>query len=205
MTMRPGPAEQNPRQHTPGVMPGGSFPPTGFPPGTFPPGTFPPGSVPSWPVRYPPLPPGRPALIFARVMLGIQAAFWTLFLSVASLAFFQQSPPPGVTSPYGDPQPSLTRDIIILLVTVAIVASTVTATVRLAPSRRRMWWLALAAQAALAALYGWLFTWMAVAPSPEGMASFAAVTVGPVAVAIPVTGLVALLLPSARAAALHRP
>ena len=137
-------------------------------------------------------------------MLGIQAAFGTLLLSVASLAFFQQSPPPGMTSPYGDPQPSLTRPIIILLVTAAIVASTVTATIRLAPSRRRIWWLALATQAALAALYGWLFTWMAVAPSPEGMASFAAVMVGPVAVAIPVTGLVALLLPSARTAALRR-
>jgi fumarate reductase subunit C len=65
-----------------------------------------------------------------------------------------------------------------------------------------MWCLALATQAALTVLYGWLFTWMAVAPSPEGMASFAALVVGPVAVAIPVIGLIALLLPSARAAAL---
>ncbi|HEX2319287.1 MAG TPA: hypothetical protein VHJ18_09935 [Streptosporangiaceae bacterium] len=67
-----------------------------------------------------------------------------------------------------------------------------------------MWWLALATQAALAVLYGWLFTWLAVAPSAEGMASFAALIVGPVVVAIPVIGLVALLLPSARAAALGR-
>jgi hypothetical protein len=138
-------------------------------------------------------------------MLGIQAAPWTLFLPAASLAFFGQPPPPGVTSPYGDLHPSLTRHIITLLVTVAIVAGTVTATFRLAPSRRRMWWLALVTQAALATLYGWFFTSMAVAPSPEGMASFAAVTMGPVVVAIPVIGLAALLLPSARAAALHRP
>lgn len=199
MTMRPGPGEQDPGQ-TPGDLPRGSFPPAGFRPGTFPP-----GSVPPWPVRYPALPPGRPALVFARVMLGIQAALWTLFLPAASLAFFQQPPPPGVTSPYADLQPSLSRDIVTLLVTVAIVASTVTATFRLAPSRRRTWWLALATEAALATLYGWLIARMAVAPSPEGMASFAAMTIGPVVVAIPVIGLVALLLPSARAAAFHRP
>jgi hypothetical protein len=201
MIMPPGPGEQNPGQQTPGALPPGSFPPAGFPPGTFRP-----GSVPPWPVRYPPTPPGREALIFARVMLGIQAALWTLLLPAAPLAFFQQPPPPGVTSPYGDLQPpSLTRDIIALLVTVAIVASTVTTTFRLAPSRRRMWWLALATQAALAVLYGWFITSMAVAPSPEGMASFAALTIGPVVVAIPVIGLVALLLPSARAAARRRP
>jgi len=144
-------------------------------------------------------------LIFARVMLGIQAVLWTLNLLTAPLAFFQKPLPPGVTSPYGDLQsPSLTRNIITLLVSVAIAACTVTTTFRLAPTRRRMWWLALATQAALAALYGWLFTRMAVAPSPEGMASFVAVTIGPVVVAIPVIGLVALLLPSARAAALDR-
>jgi uncharacterized membrane protein YeiB len=96
--------------------------------------------------------------------------------------------------------PSLTRNIITLLVSVAVVA--VTSTFRLAPSRRRMWWLALATHAALAVLNGWLFTWLAVAPSAEGMASFAALIVGPVVVAIPVIGLVALLLPSARTAAL---
>lgn len=200
MTMRPGPGEQNPGHQTPGALPPGSFPPVGFPLGTFPP-----GSDSSRPVRYPPPPPGRAALVFARVMLGIQAGLWTLFLPAGALAFLQQPPPPGVTSPYGYLYPSLTRDIISLLVTVAVVAGTVTATLRLAPSRRRMWWLALATQAALAVLYGWLITSMAVAPSPEGMASFAAVTMGPVVVAVPVIGLVALLLPSARAAALHRP
>jgi hypothetical protein len=80
----------------------------------------------------------------------------------------------------------------------------VTTTFRLAPARPRVWWLALTSQAALAALYALLITRMAVAPSPEGMASFAAVTIGPVIIAIPVIGLVALLLPSARGAALGR-
>jgi hypothetical protein len=150
-------------------------------------------------------PPGRNALSLARVTLGIQAVFWTLDLLTAPLAFFQKPLPPGVTSPYGDLQsPSLSRNIITLLVSVAIAASTVTTTFRLAPARPRVWWLALTSQAALAALYALLITRMAVAPSPEGMASFAAVTTGPVIIAIPVIGLVALLLPSARGAALGR-
>jgi hypothetical protein len=158
------------------------------------------------PVRYPPFPPSRPALVFARMMLGVQAALSTLYVLAAALAFFQQPLPPGVTSAYGDlRQPSLTSDIITLLVAVAIAAITVTATFRLAPSRRRVWWLALAIQATLATLYGWFIARMAVASAPEGMASFAALTIGPVVVAIPVIGLVALLLPSARAAALRRP
>jgi hypothetical protein len=158
----------------------------------------------SWQARYGP-PPARDALIFARIMLGIQAAFSSLSLLTAPLAFFDKPLPPGVTSQYGDLQsPSLTRNIIMVLVSVVVVASTVMTTFRLAPSRRRMWWLALATQTALAVLYGWLFTWMAVAPSAEGMASFVAVIVGPVVVAISVIGLVALLLPSARAAALGR-
>lgn len=190
-----GPGEPDPGQQARGALHRAGFPP----------GKFPPGSVPSWPAHYVPPPPGRNALILARVMLGIQAVFWTLSLLTAPLAFFQKPLPPGVTSPYGDLQsPSLTRNIITLLVSVAIAASTVATTFRLASARRRTWWLALATQAALAALYCGLFTWMAVAPSPEGMASFAAVTLGPVVVAIPVTGLVALLLPSARAAALGR-
>src|SRR5215467_3098407 len=167
-----------------------------------PPGQLPPGQALSWQARYGP-PPARNALIFARIMLGIQAALWSLSLLTAPLAFFDKPLPPGVTSQYGDLHaPSLTRNIITLLVSVIVVASTVTATFRLAPSRRRIWWLALATQAAIAVLYGWLFTWMAVAPSPEGMASFAALILGPVAVAIPVIGLIALLLPSARAAAI---
>jgi len=195
MAMPPGPGEPNPGQQTPGELP----------PAGFPLGRFPPGSVPSWPARYPPPPPGRDALIFARVMLGIQAVLWALLLPATSLAFFQKPLPPGVTSQHGYLQPpSLTRNLITLLVTLGIAASTVTTTFRLAPARRRMWWLALATQAALAALYGWFITSMAVAPSPEGMASFAAVTIGPVVAAIPVIGLVALLLPSARAAALSR-
>jgi len=139
------------------------------------------------------------------IMLGIQAGLSSLSLLTAPAAFFDKPLPPGVTSQYGALQsPSLTRNIITLLVSVVVVASSVTATVRLAPSRRRMWWLALATQAALAVLYGWLFTWLAVAPSAEGMVSFAALIAGPVVVAIPVIGLVALLLPSARAAALGR-
>jgi hypothetical protein len=146
-------------------------------------------------------PPGRNAVSLARVMLGIQAVFWTLDLLTAPLAFFQRPLPPGVTSSYGDLQsPSLSRNIITLLVSFAIAASTVTTTFRLAPARPRMWWLALTTQAALAALYGLVITRMAVAPSPEGMASFAAVTIGPVIVATPVIGLVALLLPSSRGA-----
>jgi hypothetical protein len=167
-----------------------------------PPGQLPPGQVLPWQARYGP-PPARNALIFARIMLGIQAGLWSLSLLAAPLAFLDKPLPPGVTSQYGDLHaPSLTRNIITLLVSVVFVASTVTTTFRLAPSRRRMWCLALATQAALTVLYGWLFTWMAVAPSTEGMASFAALVVGPVAVAIPVIGLIALLLPSARAAAL---
>src|SRR5215472_2745913 len=159
--------------------------------------------VPSGSTGYPLSAPGRNALSLARVMLGIQAVLWTLDLLTAPLAFFQKPVPPGVTSPYGDLQsPSLSRNLITLLVSVAVTASTVTTTFRLAPARPRIWWLALTTQAALAALYGCLFTWMAVAPSPEGMASFAAVTMGPVMVAIPVIGLVALLLPSGRRAAL---
>lgn len=149
--------------------------------------------------------PGRNALSLARVMLGIQAVLWSLELLTAPLAFFQKPLPPGVTSPYGDLQsPSLSRNIITLLVSVAIAASTVTTTVRLAPARPRMWWLALTTQVVLAALYGCLITRMAVAASPEGMASFAAVTTGPVVVAIPVIGLVALILPSGRGAAFGR-
>ncbi len=195
MAIPPGPGEPNPGQQTPGA----------FHPAGFPTGTIPRGSALSRPTRYPRPPPGRNALIFARVMPGIQAVLWTLNLLTAPLALFQKPLPPGVTSPYGDLQsPSLTRNIITLLVSVAIAACTVTTTFRLAPARRRMWWLALATQAALAALYSWLFTRMAVAPSPEGMASFVAVTIGPVVVAISLIGLVALLLPSARAAALDR-
>ncbi len=195
MAIPPGPGQPNPGQQTPGA----------FHPAGFPTGTIPRGSALSRPTRYPRPPLGRNALIFARVMLGIQAVLWTLNLLTAPLALFQKPLPPGVTSPYGDLQsPSLTRNIITLLVSVAIAACTVTTTFRLAPARRRMWWLALATQAALAALYSWLFTRMAVAPSPEGMASFVAVTIGPVVVAIPLIGLAALLLPSARAAALDR-
>jgi hypothetical protein len=170
----------------------------------MPPAQPPPGQVLSWEARYGP-PPARNALISARIMLGIQAALWSLSLLTAPLAFLQKPLPPGVTSQYGDLQaPSLARNIITLLVSMIVVASTATATFRLAPSRRRMWWLALATQATLTVLYAWFFTRMAVAPSPEGMASFAALILGPVAVAIPVIGLISLLLPSARAAALGR-
>jgi hypothetical protein len=190
----PGPQQPNPGRQNPGALH----------PAGFPPGQLPPGQVLPWRARYGP-PPARDALIFARIMLGIQAGLSSLSLLTAPLAFFDKPLPPGVTSQYGDLQaPSLTRNIIMLLVSVAVVAITVTTTFRLAPSRRRMWWLALATQAALAVLYGWLFTWLAIAPSAEGMASFAALIVGPVVVAIPVIGLVALLLPSARAAALGR-
>jgi len=148
-------------------------------------------------------PPGGNALSLARVMLGIQAVPLTLYLLTSLLAFFQKPLPPGVTSQYGDLQsPSLSRNIVTLVVSLALAVSTVTSTFRLAPQRPRVWWLALTPQAALAALYAWLITWMAVAPSPEGLASFAAVTIGPVIVAIPVIGLVALLLPSARGATL---
>jgi len=144
-------------------------------------------------------------LIFARIMLGIQAGLACFSLLVAPLAFFAEPLPPGVTSQYGDLQsPSLLSNITTLLVSMVFVAITVTTTIRLAPSRRGMWWLALATQAALAVLYGWIVTSMAVAPSPEGMASFAAMVIGPFVIAIPVIGLVALLLPSARAAALGR-
>ena len=150
-------------------------------------------------------PPGRNALSLARATLGIQAVFWSPDLLTAPLAFFQKPLPPGVTSPYGDLQsPSLSRNIITLLVSVVIAASAVTTTFRLAPARRRMWWLAVTTQAALAALYGLVITRMVVAPSAEGMASFVAVTIGPVIVAIPVIGLVALLLPSARGACRRR-
>ena len=150
-------------------------------------------------------PPGRQALVFARIVLAIQAGIWTLLLlPAAPLAFFQPPPPPGVTSPYGDLRPSLTYHIIVLVLTLAVVAGTVTTTIGPAPARRRRWWRALATQAGLAVLYGWFITWMVVAPSPEGMAAFAGLTLGPVAVAIPVIGLVAPLLPSARAAALRR-
>lgn len=123
MTTPPGPGAQNPGHQTPRALP-----PASFPPGGFPPGTLPPGSVPSWPVRYPPPPPGREALVLARVMLGIQAAVWTLLLPAVMLAFFQQPPPPGVTSPYADLQPSPARHIITLLVTAAVVAAAVTTT-----------------------------------------------------------------------------
>src|SRR5258708_10058970 len=176
MAMAAGPGEPNPGQQTPGA----------FHPAGFPIGTFPRGSAPSRPARYPPPPPGRNALIFAWVMLGIQAVLWTLNLLTAPLALFQKPLPPGVTSPYGDLQsPSLTRNIITLLVSVAIAACTVTTTFRLAPARRRMWGLALAPQAALAALFTWLFTKMGVAPSPVGVASFLAVAKGAAVVATP--------------------
>ena len=188
MTMPSDGGEQYPARQPPGALP------TGSPPrGRFPQGTFPPGPVPTWPIRYPP-PPGRGVLTFARVVLGIQAALWGMFGIqgfLGTLVFAGQR----LTA----------RDIIYLLVDVAVVASIVTMALRLAPSRRGVWWLALATQAALAVLYGSVFTWMAVAPSPEGMASFAALIMGPVVTAIPVIGLVALLLPSARAAAFRRP
>src|SRR5258708_21054760 len=165
MAMAAGPGEPNPGQQTPGA----------FHPAGFPIGTFPRGSAPSRPARYPPPPPGRNALIFARVMLGIQAVLWTLNLLTAPLAFFQKPLPPGVTSPYGDLQSlSLTRNIMTLLVSVAIAACTVTTTFRLAPARRRMWWLALATQAPLAAPFRWVLPRVARAPSPGGMGSFLA-------------------------------
>jgi hypothetical protein len=192
MAIPPSPGEPDPGHQIPGT-----WPPAGIPPQTFAPG--------SW-VPYPPPRPGRNDLIFARVMLGVQAGLAALALLITPLAFFVHEPgPPGVTSPYGDVHPpSLSRNVVILLLNVAVAACAATATFRLAPGRPRMWWLALATQATLTIIYVWIFAWMAVAPSPEGMASFAALVVGPVAVSIPVIGLIALLLPSARAAALGR-
>ncbi|MGE5291585.1 MAG: hypothetical protein ACM3ML_31165 [Micromonosporaceae bacterium] len=194
MTTPPGPGEHRPGPQTPGP----------YPPGSFPPGSVPPWPVPPWAIRYPGPKPDREALVFARVMLAIQAVIWTIGLFATPAAFFQSPLPPGVTSSYGYTPPSLTRNVIVLLINLLVVAVTVTTTFRLAPSRRRLWWLALVTQAALAIAYGWLIWQIAVAPSPEGMASFAAVTVGPFVVAVPVLGVVALLLPSARAAAFRR-
>ena len=188
MTVPSDAGEQDPARQSPWVLP------TGSPPrGRSPQGTVPPGPVPTWPSRYPPPPPGREALIFAKVMLGIQAALWGIVGIEGFLG----------TLVFGGQQLTA-RDIIYLLVDIAVVASIVTMAVRLAPSRRGAWWLALATQATLAVLYGSVFSWMAVAPSPEGMASFAALTMGPVVTAVPVIGLVALLFPSARAAAFRR-
>jgi hypothetical protein len=188
MTMPSDGGEQDPARQPAAPLPMGS--PAGE---RFPRGTFPPGPVPTWPIPYPP-PPGRGALTFARVVLGIQAALWGMlgiqgFLGTLVVAG----------------QRPTARETIILLVDIAVVAGVVTMAFRLAPSRRGVWWLALATQAALVVLYGSVFTWMAVAPSPEGMASFAALIMGPVVTAIPVIGLVALLLPSARAVAFRRP
>src|SRR5262249_24933830 len=194
MAVPPGAGEPNPGQQTPG---------TWHPP-TFIPQNFPPGTEPWWPAGYHPL-PATNALTFPRVMLGIQTALWTLGLVTTPLIFFTQPPPPGVTSPYADLQaPSLARSIIILTVTLVLTASTVTTTFRLAPARPRMWWLALATQAPITAVYAWVFIRMALAPSPEGMAFFAALLVGPIVVAIPIVAMIALLLPSTRAVALGR-
>jgi len=192
MAVPPGPEEPNPGEQTPGTRPPPTFAPQGYAPGT----------EPWWPSSSH-SPSG--SLTFARVMLGIQAGLLAVGLVTTPVAFFARPEPPGVTSPYGDVQsPSLARNIIILVVTLAFTASAVTTAFRLAPARPRMWWLALATQVPLTAVYAWLIMQMAMAPSPEGMASFAALTFGPVFVAIPVTGVVALLLPSARAAALRR-
>jgi hypothetical protein len=105
----PGPQQPNPGRQNPGALH----------PAGFPPGQLPPGQVLPWRARYGP-PPARDALIFARIMLGIQAGLSSLILLTAPLAFFDKPLPPGVTSQYGDLQaPSLTRNIIMLLVSVA--------------------------------------------------------------------------------------
>ena len=178
--------------------------PRSWRPPTFIPQDFAPGTEPWWPSSSEP-PRGSSALTFARVMLGIQAGLLTLGLVTTPLAFFATPEPQGVSSPYGDLHaPSLTRNIIILVVTLAFAAGAMTTTFRLAPARPRMWWLALVTQAPLTVGYAWVVMQMATAPSPEGMASFAALMFGPVLVAVPVAGVVAFFLPSVCAAAFGR-